>query len=198
MKRLNVFFDGLINTLAVIAGVLIVVMTLIECYEVIARYFLRRPPIWGVEFCEYMLFLVGFLGTTWALREKSHISVTILLERMNPRNRASCDLFASLLGIVISAIMILLAILFLIVAKRYVALKDYSSLSYSVIERKRLSRSARIGVVVFLSAVLVFAFIPYLGIILDSFGKQLDADAAGFSRSGKWTSLPHGLAAGDL
>jgi TRAP-type C4-dicarboxylate transport system permease small subunit len=104
MKRWNVFFDGLINTFAVIAGVLIVVMTLIECYEVIARYFLRRPPIWGVEFCEYMLFLVGFLGTTWALREKSHISVTIVLDRMNPRNRARCDLFASLLGIAISVI----------------------------------------------------------------------------------------------
>jgi len=104
MKRWNVFFDGLISTLAAIAGVLIVVMTLIECYEVIARYFLRRPPIWGVEFCEYMLFLVGFLGTAWALREKSHISVTILLERMNSRNRAYCDLFASLLGIAISVI----------------------------------------------------------------------------------------------
>ena len=104
MKRWNVFFDGLIDTLAVIAGILIVVMTLIECYEVIARYFLRRPPIWGVEFCEYMLFLVGFLGATWALREKSHISVTIVLDRMNPRNRARCDLFASLLGIAISVI----------------------------------------------------------------------------------------------
>ncbi|HBZ54420.1 MAG TPA: hypothetical protein DEO88_03355 [Syntrophobacteraceae bacterium] len=75
------------------------------------------------------------------------------------------------MGIVISAIMILLAILFLIIAKRYVATKDYSSLSYTVIERRRLSLAKRIGVVVFLSVVLVFAFIPYFGIILDSFGK---------------------------
>lgn len=75
------------------------------------------------------------------------------------------------MGIVISAIMILLAILFLIVARRYVAAKDYSSLSYSVIERKKLSRAGRAGVVLFLSGVLVFAFIPYFGIILDSFGK---------------------------
>ena len=49
------------------------------------------------------------------------------------------------MGIVISAIMILLAILFLIVAKRYVALKDYSSLSYSVIERRHLSRFGKNG-----------------------------------------------------
>ncbi|RJR41126.1 MAG: iron ABC transporter permease [Desulfobacteraceae bacterium] len=75
------------------------------------------------------------------------------------------------MGIVISAIMVSLAILFLIVAKRYVAIKDYSSLSYSVIERKRLSTAGRIGVVLFLGVILLLAFIPYLGIALDSFGK---------------------------
>jgi iron(III) transport system permease protein len=75
------------------------------------------------------------------------------------------------MGIVISAIMVLLAILFLIIAKRYVAIKDYSSLSYSKIERKKISPSGRAGVVIFLVVVLIFAFIPYLGIALDSFGK---------------------------
>ena len=75
------------------------------------------------------------------------------------------------MGIVISAIMVIMAILFLIVAKKYVSIKDYSSLSYSVIERKKLSPAARLGVVLFLAAILVLAFIPYLGIALDSFGK---------------------------
>jgi iron(III) transport system permease protein len=75
------------------------------------------------------------------------------------------------MGIVISAIMVIMAILFLIIAKKYVSIKDYSSLSYSVIERKKLSPIARLGVVLFLAAILVLAFIPYLGIALDSFGK---------------------------
>jgi iron(III) transport system permease protein len=75
------------------------------------------------------------------------------------------------MGIVISAIMVILAIIFLIIAKKYVAIKDYSSLSYSKIERKRLSPWARTGVLAFLIVVLIFAFIPYLGIALDSFGK---------------------------
>ncbi len=43
------------------------------------------------------------------------------------------------MGIVISALMVLLAILFLLAARHYVAIKDYSSLSYSRIERRRLS-----------------------------------------------------------
>lgn len=75
------------------------------------------------------------------------------------------------MGIVISAIMVILAIFFLIVAKRYVAIKDYSSLSYSVIERKKLSVPGKTGVVFFLAVILLMAFIPYLGITLDSFGR---------------------------
>jgi iron(III) transport system permease protein len=75
------------------------------------------------------------------------------------------------MGIVISAIMVILAILFLIIAKKYVAIKDYSSLSYSVIERRKLSPAARAGVMLFLGLVITLAFIPYLGIALDSFGK---------------------------
>jgi iron(III) transport system permease protein len=75
------------------------------------------------------------------------------------------------MGIVISAIMVILAIFFLIVAKKYVAIKDYSSLSYSVIERQKLSLSGKIGVIFFLAVILLMAFIPYLGIALDSFGR---------------------------
>jgi iron(III) transport system permease protein len=75
------------------------------------------------------------------------------------------------MGIVISAIMVVLAIIFLVVAKKYVALKDYSSLSYAQIERRRLSLASRLGVVGFLALVLIFAFIPYFGIALDSFGR---------------------------
>ncbi len=75
------------------------------------------------------------------------------------------------MGIVISAIMVLLAIAFLIIAKKYVAIKDYSSLSYSKIERKQIPVWGRALVIIFLTLVLIFAFIPYLGIALDSFGK---------------------------
>ncbi len=75
------------------------------------------------------------------------------------------------MGIVISAIMVILAILFLIIAKKYVSIKDYSSLSYSVIERKKLSPLAEVGAIAFLVFILILAFIPYLGLALDSFGK---------------------------
>jgi iron(III) transport system permease protein len=70
------------------------------------------------------------------------------------------------MGIVISALMVLLAIIFLLVARRWVGLKDYSTLSYSVIARRRLSGFRAGGAVGFLSLVMLLSFIPYVGVAL--------------------------------
>jgi iron(III) transport system permease protein len=75
------------------------------------------------------------------------------------------------MGIVISALMVGLAIMFLVAARRYVAIKDYSSLSYSRIARRRLPLLAQAAAVAFLSLVMLASFIPYLGVGLASVGK---------------------------
>ena len=104
MKKINAIFDGLTDTMAAIAGIFIICMMFIECYEIVSRYFFRRPTVWSVEFCEYLLFLLAFLGTTWVLRKRAHISVTILIERLKPKTQIYCHLFSSFTGIVISLI----------------------------------------------------------------------------------------------
>jgi iron(III) transport system permease protein len=75
------------------------------------------------------------------------------------------------MGLVISALMVLLAVLFLVAARRYVAIKDYSSLSYSRVPRRRLSGPTQIVAVAFLSVVLLLSFIPFFGVGLASVGK---------------------------
>jgi len=75
------------------------------------------------------------------------------------------------MGIVISALMVALALLFLVAARRYVAIKDYSSLSYSKIARRRLSPLQQTGAIGFLSFVMLLSFIPYLGVGLASVGR---------------------------
>ena len=75
------------------------------------------------------------------------------------------------MGIVISALMVALAVVFLMLARRYVAIKDYSSLSYSRIARRRLGPLGATAAVVFLSLVMLASFIPYLGVALASVGK---------------------------
>lgn len=75
------------------------------------------------------------------------------------------------MGIVISALMVVLAVMFLIAARQYVAIKDYSSLSYSRIARVRLGPVQQAGVIAFLSLVMLLSFIPYLGVALASVGR---------------------------
>ncbi len=75
------------------------------------------------------------------------------------------------MGIVISALMVVLAIAFLLVARRWVGLKDYSSLSYSTIARRRLSALRQAGAVGFLIVLMLLSFIPYLGVALASFSR---------------------------
>ena len=75
------------------------------------------------------------------------------------------------MGIVISALMVLLAVAFLLVARRWVGLKDYSSLSYSVIARRRLSPPRQAAAVAFLSVLMLLSFIPYVGVALASFSR---------------------------
>jgi iron(III) transport system permease protein len=75
------------------------------------------------------------------------------------------------MGIVISALMVALALVFLVAARRYVAIKDYSSLSYSKIARRHLTPLQQTGAIAFLSFVMLLSFIPYLGVGLASVGK---------------------------
>jgi len=75
------------------------------------------------------------------------------------------------MGIVISALMVVLALVFLVAARQYVAIKDYSSLSYSRIVRRRLAPWRQALVILFLSTVMLLSFIPYLGVLLASVGR---------------------------
>lgn len=75
------------------------------------------------------------------------------------------------MGIVISALMVLLAVGFLLAARRYVGLKDYATLSYSRIARRPLHGGKQAAAIGFLSGVMALSFVPYLGVALASIGK---------------------------
>ena len=75
------------------------------------------------------------------------------------------------MGIVISALLVLLAIVFVLVARHYVAIKDYSSLAYSKVERRQLGPVKRWLAVGFLVALLFVSAIPQVGVFLAAVGK---------------------------
>ena len=75
------------------------------------------------------------------------------------------------MGIVISALLVVLAIVFVLVARHYVAIKDYSSLAYSRVERRQLGPVARWLAVAVLALLMFVSMIPQLGVVLAATGK---------------------------
>ncbi len=75
------------------------------------------------------------------------------------------------MGIVISALLVLLAIFFVLAARQYVAIKDYSSLAYSKVERRPLGPVQRWLAVGFLSALMFISLIPQIGVLLAAVGR---------------------------
>ncbi|MDD5332654.1 MAG: iron ABC transporter permease [Rhodoferax sp.] len=75
------------------------------------------------------------------------------------------------MGIVISALLVLLAIVFVLAARQYVAIKDYSSLAYSKVERRRLGPFQRWLAVGVLSLLMLVCVIPQAGVMLAAVGR---------------------------
>ncbi|MGH8662202.1 MAG: ABC transporter permease [Burkholderiales bacterium] len=75
------------------------------------------------------------------------------------------------MGIVISALMVVFAIVFVLVARHYVAIKDYSTLAYTKVERRRLGPVKRWLAVGFLVALLFVSAVPQVGVALAAVGK---------------------------
>jgi len=75
------------------------------------------------------------------------------------------------MGIVISALLVLLAIAFVLIARQYVAIKDYSSLAYSRVERRRLPPAKRWLAVGFLSLLMIVSLAPQVGVVLAAVGR---------------------------
>ena len=75
------------------------------------------------------------------------------------------------MGIVISALLVVLAIVFVLAARQYVAIKDYSSLAYSKVERRRLGPVQRWLAVGVLSLLMLVCIIPQVGVMLAAVGR---------------------------
>jgi TRAP-type C4-dicarboxylate transport system permease small subunit len=89
---------------AVVAGVGVLVMMLIGAFDVVATHFLGRPIPGAFEITEAMMVASIFLAAAMAQRERKHIRVEILVDRLRPRARAILDLVAHLVTLGVFAL----------------------------------------------------------------------------------------------
>jgi TRAP-type C4-dicarboxylate transport system permease small subunit len=101
----------LIDGLALVAGALVVALTLLILCDIAARYVRLFSLTWALEASEYMLYAVTFLGAPWVLREEGHIAIELVVERLPARQRAHARRLTDLLGAAVCAVLLVYACL---------------------------------------------------------------------------------------
>jgi len=98
LEKTGNFFDKFVNFLAFIAGLILIFVMLLVCYDVVMRYVFHNPPGWVVEICEYLLLYVTFLGAAWLLRERGHVSVDIIFVLLSSKSRILLNMITGSAG----------------------------------------------------------------------------------------------------
>jgi len=68
-----------VNIITVFAFIVMVIVVLLQ---VIFRYVMRISVPWTEEFARYLLILITFVGGALAVRDKQHISVTAIIDKL--------------------------------------------------------------------------------------------------------------------
>jgi len=92
MRRLARWIDAVNEWVGRATSLLIVVLTVLVCYQVFRRYVLNRPTIWEFETSTYLFGLFFMLGAGYTHLKNGHVAIDILEQRLPPRRRAILSL----------------------------------------------------------------------------------------------------------
>ena len=90
-------FDFVLKQLANAGMVLLFLMLVAVCWEVFSRYFLDRGTSWVIEFSEYSILFMTFLGGPWLLKKNGHVEMDIVVNYMQPGARQKLGFVSSLI-----------------------------------------------------------------------------------------------------
>jgi len=100
-KTINIVFAFL----AVLAGLLLLFVTFSICFNIFARYLGFNGIIWGVQFTEYSMLWMTFLGTAWVLQRDRHVAVDLLTNQLGPRTKAYLAVAHSIMGVIVCGVL---------------------------------------------------------------------------------------------
>jgi TRAP-type C4-dicarboxylate transport system permease small subunit len=99
-EKMGACFDKVNDLLALLAGIGIVILTVLVTAEVVMRYFFNQPIQGSSEGEQVLMILICFLGGTWILKRDEHIVLDVVLSRLSPRQQALANVVTSVVGAV--------------------------------------------------------------------------------------------------
>ena len=105
-KRFWTLIDMIMDGFAFFAGILLLLVTFFVSYGVILRYIHIRPPIWILQYTEYALLWITFLGAAWLLRKGGHIRIDTVITRLGPKTQKIIEVIIAILGFVVCIVIV--------------------------------------------------------------------------------------------
>jgi len=81
-------------------------MSIAVFIQIIFRYLLHQPIYWSEEFPRFILIWLTFLGSAIAMKNRSHLSISLLTNRLAVQKRIWVQFFANLLSLLFISIVV--------------------------------------------------------------------------------------------
>lgn len=103
MKQLRNVLTALLN---VLAGVSLIAMVALTCWQVFTRYVLQNPSPWSEELVAYLFAWASLLGASIITGERGHMNIPIVAERFSPGIQKLLAIFSELTAFAFSLIIL--------------------------------------------------------------------------------------------
>ncbi|QED48174.1 TRAP transporter small permease [Cytobacillus dafuensis] len=104
LKLLYKNIDRMIRLGGFISGIFIVLITGMIFYEVLSRAFFNSPTVFATELSIYSLIGSCFIGSGYALRTFSHITVDLVINIVSDKVKTILAILSNFLGLLFSVI----------------------------------------------------------------------------------------------
>ncbi|MCK9363079.1 MAG: TRAP transporter small permease [Syntrophales bacterium] len=96
---------GILSGMALLAGLLLLFVTFSISYNIATRALGYQSPLWTVQFNEYSLLWITFLGSAWVLSRRKHVSMDVVIGHFKPRAKRIAETVHSIMGIVVCGVL---------------------------------------------------------------------------------------------
>ena len=90
----------------VLAGVSLIAMTALTCWQVFTRYVLNNPSTWSEELVVYLFAWASLFGASLITGERGHMNIPVVVEKMPAASQKCFAIFAELIAMAFSLIIL--------------------------------------------------------------------------------------------
>ena len=107
--RLAEVIDSFVDRVGQLSAVAVAALILVMGANVLLRYGFSLGSVWAQELEWHLMSPIALIGAAYALRHGEHVRVDVLYAGFSERNKALVDIVAGVSGIVVAALVIMLA-----------------------------------------------------------------------------------------